>query len=77
MDRSVKVEERVLRHLLTVVCGWEFVALTTRRIPTVSALVWRGAERRQGRLLLVSLWLGVAAYLTEHFFGAGDNPPTQ
>ena len=76
-----RIEDKVLKQILTVVCGWEFVALTTRRIPTVSAVVWRLLEdvaedappstrrraqrRRQG---LIALWIAVVAHLSAHFF---------
>lgn len=57
------LERPWLRASLTAICAWELAALTTRRVPTVSAVMWRlsPAER-------AAVWLLAAAVLSDHFF---------
>jgi hypothetical protein len=49
-------------YLLTLVSGWEFAALTTGKLPTVTTLVRRLSRR--SRRVLVGL---IAVYLARHF----------
>lgn len=60
---TVPSERPLLRAALTCLCGYELVALTTRRVPTVSAWMWRA--RPSTRALV---WVAAAVVLTDHFF---------
>ena len=57
------LERPWLRASLTVLCGYEFLALTTRRVPTVSAGMWR--LRPSERAVV---WCLAAFVLSDHFF---------
>lgn len=55
--------EPLLAALTAALCGYEFFALTTRRVPPVSRGMWRLPWWK--RLLV---WLGIIAIGTDHFF---------
>lgn len=54
--------DRCLRTAVTVGCGWEVAALTTGRVPTVSAMLWRFPT-----VARASAWAVVVALGTDHF----------
>lgn len=51
------------RALLVIGCGYEIVAIVSRRVPTITAICHTVSRTRIGRFLLW-LWLG---FVVDHF----------
>lgn len=54
--------DRLLRAAVTVGCTWEVVAITTGKVPTISALMWRFPTATR-----TVAWAAVVALGTDHF----------
>jgi hypothetical protein len=61
--------DELLTKLLIAGCIYEVVSLTTRRVPTITALVKRLHHYRWGRIL-VWAWCG---YISWHFLEPGQS----
>ena len=55
--------QKVLNTVLLVGCAYEIVALTTRRVPTITRILRTVGSKPQGKAL-VYLWIG---YISAHF----------
>lgn len=62
IDDQLPGEATVARIALSAVCGYEFLALTTRGVPTISSLVWRMPMRQR-----IALTIVVGLLLMDHF----------
>ena len=51
------------RYVIAAGCAYEILALTTDRVPTITAIVKMSGRFRFGRLILIA-WLG---FIVEHF----------
>ena len=60
MDARV---QKALNAVLLVGCAYEIVALTTRRVPTITRILRTVGSKPQGKAL-VYLWIG---YISAHF----------
>lgn len=57
-------EQKYMRPIMGVLTAYESIAIFSRRIPTISAMVWWLYKRWWGQAILWSLW----GWLTAHFF---------
>jgi len=55
--------QKALNAVLLVGCAYEIVALTTRRVPTITRILRTVGSKPQGKAL-VYLWIG---YISAHF----------
>lgn len=55
--------QKALNVVLLVGCAYEIVALTTRRVPTITRILRTVGSKPQGKAL-VYLWIG---YISAHF----------
>ena len=51
------------RYVIAAGCAYEILALTTDRVPTITAIVKMSGRFRFGRLILIA-WLG---FIVDHF----------
>lgn len=65
-----KYTNEILRAVLLVGCAYEIVALTTRKIPTVTRILKTIGARPYGKAALW-LWTG---YVSAHFLEPLDEP---
>lgn len=66
---NIKTQD-VLRAMLLVGCAYEIVALTTRKVPTVTRILKTIGSRPYGKAALW-LWTG---YVSAHFLEPLDEP---
>ena len=64
--------QQALRAVLLVGCAYEIVALTTRKVPTVTRILKTIGARPYGKAALW-LWTG---YVSAHFLEPLDEAPT-
>lgn len=62
--------QQILRGMLLVGCVYEIVALTTRKVPTVTRILKTVGSRPYGKAALW-LWIG---YVSSHFLEPLDEP---
>ena len=55
--------EKLLNTVLLVGCAYEIVALTTKKVPTITRMVQTVGAKPHGKALL---WLGIG-YVSAHF----------
>lgn len=65
-----KYTNEILRGILLVGCAYEIVALTTRKVPTVTRILKTIGARPYGKAALW-LWTG---YVSAHFLEPLDEP---
>lgn len=61
--------QKALEAVLLVGCAYEIVALTTRRVPTITRILQTVGSKPQGKALLW-LWIG---YVSAHFLEPLDD----
>lgn len=59
----MKKETFLARALVAGACQYEFVAIATGRVPTISSLMWARKSRHRA-----FIWGVVVMTLTDHFF---------
>jgi len=65
-----KYTKEILRGVLLVGCAYEIVALTTRKVPTVTRILKTIGSKPYGKAALW-LWTG---YVSAHFLAPLDEP---
>lgn len=65
--------QEILRAILLVGCAYEIVALTTRKVPTVTRILKTVGSKPYGKAALW-LWTG---YVSAHFLEPLDEPREQ